>query len=105
ISEKEMDKLLHEEGEKIYKKLKALMEKNEGTIWKNRDFRIDAVPTKDRSKVKNWNLQVNGNPESEAAKTLKERKGTHAKLFRDTFDLGDAPDYETWKESILERYS
>jgi hypothetical protein len=96
--------LLNKYGEEIYEKLKVLTEERVGTIWKNCDFRVDAGPTKGRSKVKNWNLQVNGKPESAAAKRLK-NEGTHKKLFRDTFNLGNAPDYETWKESILERFS
>lgn len=103
IRKSKMKELLEKHGKEIWEKLKALTKERVGTIWKNHDFRVDAGLTEGRSKMKIWHLQANREAKSAVAKKLK-NEGTHKILFRDTFDLGNAPDYDTWARSILERF-
>ena len=107
IPKSQMKKLLDTRGRQIWEKLKKVARDYLGTIWNDPsgDFRIDAgSTTQGRPNVKTWNLQVNKDPASPEAKSLKSKYGTHKKLFWDEFDLISPPDYETWVQSILSRF-
>jgi len=73
------------------------------TIWKNRDFRVDAGFLKDG--VRHWEFQVNGSPVSRVGKRLLGRYGTHEKLFKGAFDTKNVPEFEEWKRAVLDTLS
>ena len=63
-------------GRTIWRKLQGLKENPDhlGKVWSNREVRVDAGNgdiSKNRPKVKNWNLQVNREAEKPWAKELR----------------------------------
>lgn len=100
-----MEELLRSSGRAIYDSLKKGRPERIYKIWKNRNYGIDFGSTWSKNtSFKTWNLQIN----REASKYLKgwmTRKGysTHAKLFRDIFNVADPPAYEVWVRSILSK--
>ncbi|RDH35872.1 hypothetical protein BDQ94DRAFT_139377 [Aspergillus welwitschiae] len=106
IPKNRMKDLLNAAGKEMYDKLKGVILDDQRTIWSNRDFRMDAGYTvHNRPNFKTWNLQVNQNPQSHAAKELVKKFGTHEKLIWDTIDPKNPPDYRTWAEGVLKLFS
>ncbi|KAH7139909.1 hypothetical protein B0J13DRAFT_558642 [Dactylonectria estremocensis] len=104
IPKKKMKQILEIYGKKIRKKLKTLSPDKRGTIWKNRDYRID-VGSRVRNKpnLRIWNLQVNGKADSVESNLVK--GNAHQKLFWNVFDMNYPPDLEDLLQSILEHFS
>lgn len=102
-----MKDLLDRSGKEIHKSLEEFGEQSDSgsSFWKDRDFRVDPASISEPKGARTWNLQVNKNPTSQAAKNLLKKcmRHSHDKLFEDTFDLKNRRDYETWKESILKQ--
>ncbi|EAQ91902.1 predicted protein [Chaetomium globosum CBS 148.51] len=105
---KELKKLLEAEGKEIYEKLKATANTDHSPgasrkVWKNKDFRIDNGHRDDKRGVRHWEFQVNGDAQSTTAKRIRggSRRGTHQKLFKDTFELKNPPGFEEWKTRVM----
>jgi hypothetical protein len=102
-----MSDLLDRSGKGIHERLKKFGgQSDRGTsFWKDRDFRVDPASISEPTGARTWNLQVNRNPTSQAAKNVLKKceRGSHGKVFEDTFDLKNKPDYDTWKQSTLKQ--
>ena len=99
-----MEKLLKKHAEEIFKMLREkLAGRKTGTIWQNKDFRIDAGATLNgHPEVKTWNLQANNGAQRNGGVDLG-RRGTHERLFWDTFDTKEPPpNFQVWAEEVLE---
>jgi hypothetical protein len=104
ISKNDMRELLDSCGKDMHKKLGEILKgKTKGTVWHNRDFRIDAgQPMKGNPKIRTWNLQVNKDAESKVAKKYKGlKRGTDERLFWGKFNVENPPTYKEWKDAIL----
>jgi hypothetical protein len=85
-------------------KLKGIGTDRVGTIWNNKNYRIDVGSKINGSKtIKTWNLQVNREAER-PTKNLLKSGNTHEKLYWDQFDTGNTPDYHTFVQNILRRF-
>jgi len=114
IPKKELERLLEKHGRSIWEKLKKKLRAKTGNIWQDpdRNYRVDSGSKVTKQPgVKKWNLQVNKEAESAAAKRLLHSRkgggphhGSHKRLFEGSFNTENPPDYETWKESILNRF-
>ncbi|KAI1316938.1 hypothetical protein F5Y16DRAFT_393008 [Xylariaceae sp. FL0255] len=103
ITKKEMEKLLGDHGEPIWKKLKALGPDKLGKIWNNQNYRVDVGPkVHGHPNLRNWNLQVNREAESAVKDLLK--TDTHDRLFCGKFDTVAPPDLDTFKREIFEQF-
>lgn len=99
-----MEELLNSHRAKIYAKLKKAIPNLQTTIWKNKNFRIDPRHTVNgQSNIKSWNLQLNKDADSHILKRFK-GYSTHEKLYWDTFNLANPPEYDAWVRGILSRF-
>lgn len=99
--------LFRSEGREIYKSLTKLTPERLGTIWKNKNFRIDAggvLKGEGCPNVKSWNLQVNRNPESTLAKNLLRKTSTHERLIWGNWDMTNPQSYEAWMAEVLQTF-
>lgn len=108
----EVDELLLNEGEEIYKKMRngARAEYPSGskhTIWsdKNWDYRFDVGHLDRATGARNVMFQVNDKPMSGPARDILRQnkdRGTHKQIFGFKFDTNNFPSYEEWARIIIE---
>jgi hypothetical protein len=104
ITKNDMKDLLNSSGKSIHKKLgETLKGRTEGTIWNDRNFRVDAGQSmNDNASFRTWNLQVNKAPDSNMAKKyLLLKRGTDERLYWGKFNIENPPTYKEWTEAIL----
>lgn len=67
-----MKDLLDRSGKEIHKSLEKFGEQSDrgSSFWKDRAFLVDPASIGEPKGARTWNLQVNKNPTSQAAKNL-----------------------------------
>lgn len=109
ISERQTKRLLDKYGRQIWRKLRQVRRNTYGTIWKNKDVRIDighANTSQGQPNIKKWHLQINKEAKSEWAKKLKRNtRNTHLKMLEGWIDVDNTPlDYESWVKAVLDHF-
>ena len=82
--------------------------RNEGPIWRDDTFRIDAGHTlRDHPNVRTWNLQLNKEAQSKLATSIRKTskfgdRGHHTRLFWGAFDFANPPAEGKWIDAFLD---